>query len=83
VRFLGNAQVQALSPRLVAQRNRLLENRLLDLQRRRVQIETDAAEEVRRDLQLEIQAERKAAEKKSEEAKKRLDIRVEKGEPKP
>jgi Mg-chelatase subunit ChlD len=83
VRFLGKAEVQPLSPRLVAQRNRLLENRLLDLQRRRVKIETDAAEEVRRDLQLEIQAERKAAEKKSEEAKKRLDIRVEKGEGKP
>ncbi len=77
VRFLGTAEVQPLPPRLVAQRNRLLENRLLDLQRKRVQIETEAAEEVRRDLQVEIQAERAAAEKLSEDAKKRLDIKVE------
>jgi hypothetical protein len=82
VRFLGTASVQPLPPRLVAQRNRLLENRLLDLQRKRVRIETEAAEEVRHDLQVEIEKERRAAEQRSEEAKKRLDIRVEREEAK-
>jgi Mg-chelatase subunit ChlD len=78
VRFLDDASAQPLSPRLIAQRNRLLENRLLDLQRKRVKIETDAAEEVRRDLQVEIEQERAAAVRRSEEAKRRLDIQVEK-----
>jgi hypothetical protein len=38
VSFLPGASTQELSPRQVAQRNRLLENRLLDLQRRNVEI---------------------------------------------
>jgi hypothetical protein len=83
VRFLGTAAVQPLPPRLIAQRNRLLENRLLDLQRRRVKIEADAAEDVRQDLQIEIERERAAAQKKTDEAKKRLDIDVEKERAKP
>jgi hypothetical protein len=58
VKFLAGAEAQALTPRMVAQRNRLLENRLLALQRRRVDIKTEADEEVRRDLQVEIEKER-------------------------
>jgi hypothetical protein len=72
VRFVREGEIQPLTPRLVAQRNRLLENQLLDLQRRRLQIESERDDKIRRDLQLEIEAEREAA-----EAKKRLRIEVE------
>jgi hypothetical protein len=62
VRFVREGEIQPLTPRLVAQRNRLLENQLLDLQRRRLQIESERDDKIRRDLQLEIEAEREAAE---------------------
>ena len=61
VKFLPGAEAQTLTPRMVAQRNRLLENRLLALQRRRVEIKTEADEETRRDLQVEIEKEREEA----------------------
>jgi hypothetical protein len=77
VKFLANGQAQALSPRLIAQRNRLLENRLADLKRKRLSLETERDEDVRRDLKLEIERERASARERSEEAKRRLDIRVE------
>jgi hypothetical protein len=77
VTFLPNAEVQALSPRLVAQRNRLLENRLLDLQRRRLQIQTERDDDVRRGLEVEIEQERQAARERAEEQRKQLEIRVE------
>lgn len=80
VKFLEGGQAQALTPRMVAQRNRLLENRLLALQRRRVEIKTEADEEVRRDLQVEIEQERKAAEKAAEKTRKEIELSVEKQE---
>lgn len=80
VKFLANGQAQALSPRLVAQRNRLLENRLADLKRKRLSLQTERDEDVRRDLKLEIERERASARERSEEAKRRLDIRVEDAE---
>ncbi len=75
--FLPNAKVQELSPRLVAQRNRLLENQLLDLQRRRLQIETERDDEVRQALSVEIEKERKEAHELAEDQRKQLEIRVE------
>ena len=75
--FLPNAKVQELSPRLVAQRNRLLENRLLDLQQRRLQIETERDDEVRQALSVEIEKERKEAHELAEDQRKQLEIRVE------
>ncbi|MEE9282215.1 MAG: vWA domain-containing protein [Myxococcota bacterium] len=77
VTFLPDAKVQALSPRLVAQRNRLLENRLLDLQRRRLQIESERDDEVRRGLTRELEIEREKARERAEEQRKQLEIRVE------
>ena len=77
VTFLPNAKVQALSPRLVAQRNRLLENRLLDLQRRRLQIQTERDDDVRRGLTVDIERERQVARERAEEQRKQLEIRVE------
>ena len=75
--FLPNAEVQELSPRLVAQRNRLLENRLLDLQRRRLQIETESDDDLRQGLSVEIEKERKEASQRAEDQRKQLEIRVE------
>jgi len=77
VKFLAGGDPQALTPRMVAQRNRLLENRLLELQRRRVEIQTEANEEIRRDLQVEIEQERKKAEADTERIRKEIELSVE------
>jgi hypothetical protein len=77
VRFLPDGNVQPLSPRLLAQRNRLLENRLADLQRRSVEIEEDRDSRLRQELRVEIERERAAAVERAEEARKRLQIDVE------
>ena len=78
VSFLPGAVAQELSPRQLAQRNRLLENRLLDLQRRSVEIQAEAKEDMRRELQLEIEKERKAAEDSAAKVRKDVQISVEK-----
>jgi hypothetical protein len=77
VRFLEGAKAQALPPRLLAQRNRLLENQLADLRRRSLEIEIERDEQVRRELMVEIEREREAARKRAEEARRRLKIEVE------
>ncbi len=77
LRFLPDASIQALSPRLISQRNRLLENQLMDLQRRRLEIEEERDEQLRRELRVEIEQERKEATRRAEAAKKRLQIEVE------
>jgi hypothetical protein len=78
VKFLEGAEAQALTPRMVAQRNRLLENRLLALQRRRVEIKADADEEVRHDLQVEIERDREQAKQAAEQMRKEIELSVEK-----
>jgi hypothetical protein len=78
VKFLPGATAQELAPRMVAQRNRLLENRLLDLQRRRVEIQAEANEDVRRELQVEIEQEREKAKAASEKMRRELELNVEK-----
>jgi len=80
VKFLAGAEAQTLTPRMVAQRNRLLENRLLELQRRRVEIKADADEEVRRDLQVEIEKEREEAKQAAEKMRKEIELSVERQE---
>src|SRR5262249_33245651 len=78
VSFLANAEAQQLSPRMLAQRNRLLENRLLDLQRRNIEIKADADEETRRQLKLEIDGERKRAQERSEKMRREVEVSVDK-----
>jgi hypothetical protein len=78
VKFLPGATTQELAPRMISQRNRLLENRLLDLQRRRVEIQAEANEDVRRELQVEIEKEREKAKAASEKMRRELDLNVEK-----
>jgi hypothetical protein len=77
VKFLASAEMQRLDPRLTAQRNRLLENRLLDLKRRSLEIRESRDEGVRRDLMREIAVERAAAEEKALEKRRQLEIGVE------
>ena len=77
VKFLSGAQAQTLTPRMVAQRNRLLENRLLDLQRRRVDIQAEINEEIRRDLKVEIDQERAKANEAAEKMRKEIELSVE------
>jgi hypothetical protein len=77
LRFLADASIQALSPRLISQRNRLLENQLMDLQRRRLAIEEERNEQLRRELRVEIERERQEATERAKEAEKRLQIDVE------
>jgi Mg-chelatase subunit ChlD len=76
VKFLPNADMQELDPRLTAQRNRLLENRLLDLKQKSLQIREARDEEVRRDLALEIEQERATAEEKALVKRRELEIDV-------
>ena len=78
VSFLAGAEAQELSPRMMAQRNRLLENRLLDLQRRNIEIKADADEETRRQLKVEIEDERKKAQERSEKMRREVEVSVEK-----
>ena len=61
----------------MAQRNRLLEDRLRDLKHRRMELETEREERVRAELLAEIERQRDAAEKKADEMRKRLEIETE------
>jgi hypothetical protein len=77
LKFVENAGPQALDQRLLVQRNRLLENQLLDLKRRRLEIETERDETVRQELMVEIERERAEALEKAREQRRELDIEVE------
>jgi hypothetical protein len=76
LRFLASAEMETLSPRLVAQRNRLLENRLLDLQRRSLEIQEARDEGIRQELTVEIEQERAEVTQRAAEARRRLQIDV-------
>ena len=77
VNFLADGPVQELNPRDLAMRNRLMENRLLDLKQRRLKIETERDDQLREDLKQEIERERAKARKRAAEQRKQLEIQVE------
>ncbi len=77
LRYLDNAEMAELPPRLVAQRNRLLENRLLDLQRRSLEIQEARDDQVRLELRVEIERERAEITRRTDEARRRLQIDIE------
>lgn len=64
-----------LSRELMAKRNRLLEERLITLRRERVEAERERAEQVRRELAIEIERERAKAEARADS--RRLEIGIE------
>lgn len=81
--FLPKAPSPELSPRLLAQRNRLLEARLLDLRRRRLEIQAERDADVLQNLREEIALERQKAEQSSDEMRRELEIDVERKPPAP
>jgi len=67
-----------LLPReLMSQRNRLLEQRLVELKRGRMAAEQEVADEARKELRLEIERERSKAQERAERQRKELDLEVE------
>jgi hypothetical protein len=80
VTWLPGADAQALDARQLAAKNRLLENQLLELQRRNLAIEADRNEKLRQALRDEIARERKKAEEKAAEGRKKLEIEAEDGD---
>ncbi len=69
---------------LITARNRLLEQRLVDLQRARLDLEREQTEETRKALALEIEAERRRAREQAENQRKTLDLEVDdRGGPEP
>ncbi|HXK22629.1 MAG TPA: VWA domain-containing protein [Myxococcota bacterium] len=76
VRLDPQAKSPPVPKELAARRNRLLEECLRDLKRKRVTAEQEQAEQVRRDLQLEIEKERAKAKAQAEKQRKELEIDV-------
>jgi hypothetical protein len=76
VRLDPQAKSPPVPKELAARRNRLLEECLRDLKRKRVTAEQDHAEQVRRELELEIEKEREKAKAQAEEQRKELEIDV-------
>jgi Mg-chelatase subunit ChlD len=73
--FLPNTPVPELAPQQTAQRNRLLENRLLELQKRSLQIQMERDEAIRRKLETEM--EREKAKGRAEQMRKELELEME------
>lgn len=61
---------------LVTKRNELLEARLVEIRRGRIEVERKAAEQTRRELALEIERERAQAAERAERQRKELDLRI-------
>jgi hypothetical protein len=74
VTWTPGAAAQALDADQLAAKNRLLENRLLELERANLDAEAERDERIRAALREEIERERRKAEQKAARARKRLDI---------
>lgn len=73
-RFDPETKAGAVPPEMVVARNRLLEDCLRILKEARLQAERDRAEQVRRDLKVEIEKERAKARERAEQQRKVLQI---------
>jgi hypothetical protein len=76
VQYAPGVPEPTLPPTLLASRNRLLEQRLVELRRARLAAEEQQAEQTRKELAVEIEKERAAAKERAEVQRKQLDIRV-------
>ncbi len=74
VAYAPGAADPALARELLPRRTALLERRLLELRRGRLEAEREAVEHTRKELLLEIEKERSAAEERAEEQRKELDL---------
>jgi radical SAM superfamily enzyme YgiQ (UPF0313 family) len=73
------APAPAVPEELAARRNWLLEECLREVKRVRLTAEQERAEQVRKDLLVEIERERARARQRAEEQRKRLELGVEDG----
>jgi len=78
--FSPEAPEQSIPRALTTQRNRLLEDCLVNLKQVRMKTEERRNDEVRRELKLEIERERAQARQRAEDQSKRLDISIEEKE---
>jgi hypothetical protein len=78
--FEPEAPEQSIPRELMTQRNRLLEDCLLNLKQVRMKVEDDRNQKVRRDLKLEIERERAKARQRAADQSKQLDIQIEEEE---
>jgi hypothetical protein len=77
VNYAPGAKDPPLPAALLASRNRVLEERLVELRRARVEIEQKKADETRQQLAAEIEMERSKAKDRAEQQRKALNIQVE------
>ena len=84
VEYAPGSPDPVLRDALITARNRLLEQRLIDLQRARLDLEREQTEETRKALALEIETERQRALEQAETQRKTLDLEVDdRGGPEP
>ena len=76
VEYAPGSPDPVLRDALLTARNRLLEQRLIDLQRARLDLEREQTEETRKALALEIEQERRRALEQAENQRKTLDLEV-------
>jgi hypothetical protein len=78
VSYVPGTDSPALPRELVAQRNKLLEQKLVELRRERAEAEQGAVETTRKELALEMERERAKAQEQAERQRKELQLEVEK-----
>ncbi len=74
VSYAPGAPSPHLPRELMAMRNRLLEKRLIELKRGRIEAEREAAEEARKQLEIKIDKDRATAEAEADKQQKQLRI---------
>jgi hypothetical protein len=79
VSYVPGTAAPVLPRELMAQRNRLLEQKLVELRRERADTEREAVERTRKELALEIERDRAKANEQAERQRKELQLEVEKG----
>jgi hypothetical protein len=83
VRYDPEAVTGEVPRALVVQRNRLLEDCLRELKRARLATEEEHAEDVRKELLVEIEKERARARERAASQRKRLDLEVDEDDTEP
>jgi len=79
VSYVPGTAAPVLPRELMAQRNRLLEQKLVELRRESASTERAAVENTRKELALEIERERAKANEQADRQRKELQLEVEKG----
>jgi hypothetical protein len=83
VTLVKDAPDPPVPSQLVVARNRLLESCLRSLKQVRMSVEQERAEQIRKELLVEIERERREARQRADEQRKRLRLEVEEEEPVP